>query len=221
MTSSNAITYGEINAPLLTRAMQALIKHHNAQQSDKSNLLGDETNVNLEIGLFRVPGNPSPKPIRIVIPHPLHKIASEDGDNDNDGDDDDAMEAEEDYIEKADICIIVKEASKPWVQEMIEKFPNHLGNVKKVLGLDSLRKKFGRFDQKRELLAKYDLFLADDRILPMIGKAIGKKFFDKKKQPIPITLTRKEALPFAVQNCLKSTFMQIPSGRCISVRYVT
>lgn len=207
-TVSEKFTYGTINTPLLSRAAQALVKHHNDQSSkEKTDLLGNDSNINVEIGLLRVPTNPSPKPIRLMIPHPLHQVNREDQDHD-----------EEDYLEKIDICLIVKDESKSWVQALIEKFPDHLGCVKKVLGLDSLRKKFGRYEQKRELLAKYDMFLADDRILPMLGKTLGKKFFDRKQHPIPIKLTRKEALPFAVQNCLKATFMYIPSGRCISIR---
>lgn len=202
------IKFGDINTPLLTRAVQALIKHHNAQ-ADETNLLGNDSNVNVEIGLLRVPGNASAKPIRISIPHPLHQVDYKNGENADDLDD---------HLETIDVCMIVKEQSKPWVQEMVQKFPAELGCVKKVLGLASLRKKFGRHDQKRELASKYDIFMADDRILPMLGKALGKKFFETKKQPIPIKLTRKEALPFAVRNCLKATYMFIPSGRCLCIR---
>ena len=207
--TATQFTYGEIDTPLLTRAIQALIKHHNENHSSSTNLLGNDTNIHLEFGLLRVPGNPSSKPIRLTIPHPLHKVHYSDT-NDNDD--------EDDYLETPDVCIIVKDSSKPWVQQMIEQHPNYLGCIKKVLTLDSLRKKFGRYDQKRELVSKYDIFLADDRILPMLGKALGKKFFDTKKQPIPIQLTRKEALPFAVHKSLKATFMYIPSGRCLSIQ---
>jgi ribosome biogenesis protein UTP30 len=52
----------------------------------------------------------------------------------------------------------------------------------------------------------------------MLTKALGSKFFEKKKQPIPITLTRKEALPFAVQKNLRSTFMFLSAGTCVTVK---
>jgi len=42
--------------------------------------------------------------------------------------------------------------------------------VKKVMGLDSLRKSHSRYSDRRELLRTYDFFLADDRILPMLSK---------------------------------------------------
>src|SRR5210317_28875 len=101
---------------------------------------------------------------------------------------------------------------------MIERFPKELGCIKKVLGLQSLRTKHKSFAQRRELLARFDVFFADDRILPMLTKALGGKFFEKKKQPIPIALTRKEALPFAVQKNLKSTFMFLSAGTCVTVK---
>lgn len=84
--------------------------------------------------------------------------------------------------------------------------------------LTSLRSKYPQHKDKRELLKRYDLFLADDRILPMLGKALGKNFFKEKKQPVPLKLTRKEALPFAIEKCLKGTFMWISAGTCLSIK---
>jgi ribosome biogenesis protein UTP30 len=146
--------------------------------------------------------------MRILIPHPLYKLA------------DASTKENAEALEEPEICLIVKEESKAWVQEMINRFPDHMGCVKKVLGLQSLRKKHAQYEQRRELLAKYNIFMADDRILPMLSKALGKDFFKAKKLPIPITLTRKEALPFAIQKALSATFMTIPEGTCITVRYV-
>merc|ERR1711966_503078 len=104
------------------------------------------------------------------------------------------------------------------VQELVARFPIELNCVKKVLGLQSLRTKHGSFTQRRELLDRFDIFFADDRILPMLTQALGGKFFQKKKRPIPIRLSRKEALPFAIQNCLKSTFLYIGAGTCLTVK---
>ena len=64
----------------------------------------------------------------------------------------------------------------------------------------------------------YDFFLADDRILPMLSKALGKNFFEAKKQPVPIKLTRKESLVKSVELCLQSTYMFMPSGTCMNVK---
>jgi ribosome biogenesis protein UTP30 len=199
-----------LDPALVEKAVDALLKYNEKQSgnSDKLALLGDDRAVQVQFTLQRSPGNRSPKPMRILIPHPLYKLA------------DASTKENAEALEEPEICLIVKEESKAWVQEMINRFPDHMGCVKKVLGLQSLRKKHAQYEQRRELLAKYNIFMADDRILPMLSKALGKDFFKAKKLPIPITLTRKEALPFAIQKALSATFMTIPEGTCITVRYV-
>lgn len=101
---------------------------------------------------------------------------------------------------------------------MISRFPNELSSIKKVLTLSSLRSKHKSFSQKRELLNRYDIFMADDRILPMLMKGLGTKFFEKKKQPVPVNICREEALPFAVAKCLRGTFVCLSGGTCVTVK---
>ena len=52
----------------------------------------------------------------------------------------------------------------------------------------------------------------------MLGKLLGKSFFQEKKQPIPIKITRKEALPYTIEKCFKSTYLFISPGTCLSVK---
>eukprot|EP00934_Nitzschia_sp_Nitz4_P008392 Nitzschia sp. Nitz4//scaffold196_size54656//30409//32069//NITZ4_006642-RA/size54656-snap-gene-0.32-mRNA-1//-1//CDS//3329540435//8382//frame0 len=198
--ASVKITTG-VDSALVQKAVQALLKYHEKQTADKNDILGNDRSVQVQFTLLRTPGQASHKPTRILIPNPLFQTA----------------DASED-LDEPEICLIVKEESKPWCQEMIEKFPEQMGCVKKVLGLDSLRKKHARYEQRRELLHKYNLFMADDRILPMLSKALGKDFYKNKKLPIPISLTRKEALPFAIQKAMKATYMSINTGTCVTIR---
>jgi ribosome biogenesis protein UTP30 len=200
-----------VDKHLVEKAVAALLKYHEAQSQNSKDLLGDDTQIQVQLSLLRAPANSSPKPIRIMIPNPFYKVV---------GDAADAASSSEDQAvaEEPEVCIIVKEESKPWVQDMIAKFPQHMGCVKKVLGLQSLRKKHAQYEQRRELLHKYNVFLADDRILPMLSKALGKDFFKAKKLPIPIALTRKEALPFAIQKALSATHMTLSSGTCLTIR---
>lgn len=69
-----------------------------------------------------------------------------------------------------------------------EKIPG----IAKVIGLSKLKTKYESHEAKRQLCNSYDLFLADDRIIPSLPKLIGKSFFKKKKQPIPVQLTGKD-----------------------------
>jgi ribosome biogenesis protein UTP30 len=197
-------TLSTVDAALMNRALQALLKHHQADSQKHNSLLGDDKSIQVQFTLEKVPENPSLKPIRISIPYPLHKI------------DEDEVEG----VEEPSVCLIVKEESKKWVQEMIGNFPKEMGFVKKVLGLQSLRKKHARFEQRRQLLARFDVFMADDRILPMLAKSLGKDFFRAKKQPIPIAITRKQALPFTIMQSLQATFLFISAGTTLTVRYV-
>ena len=201
-SSSKAPT--AVDVALADRAVKALLHHHKSQSDESKSLLGDDKAIQVQFTLETVPENPSQKPIRVLIPHPLYKI-------DSDGDA---------GLEEPTVCLIVKEESKPWVQEMIGNFPKEMGFVKKVLGLQSLRKKHARYEQRRMLLSRYDVFMADDRILPMLAKSLGKEFFKAKKQPIPIALTRKQALPFSILQSMQATFLFISSGTTLTVRYV-
>lgn len=202
----NGKVHKKVDSDLLGKAVAALVTHHQKKvdESEKLSLMGNDTIVQVQIGLELAPVRPSPKPIRVMIPHPIFQVGQENSDDDS--------------LEEPEICLIVKEESKLWVQDMIRTHSEHMKHVKKVLGLESLRKKHAQFSQRRELLSKYNVFMADDRILPMLTKALGKEFFKAKKLPIPVRLTRKEALPFAIRNALNATYMSLSEGTCITVK---
>lgn len=195
-------TPSRIDAKLLSKAVDALLKHHNETKNGKA-LLGDDSVVHIQFGLDKVPERSSAKPRRVDIPHALWKTSDDDG---------------YDGIQEPTVCLIVKEDSKEWVQELISAFPKEMGLVKKVLGLDSLRKKHGSFEQQRALLHRFDVFMADDRILPMLGKSLGKHFFAVKKQPIPVPLGRRTTLPVVILQSLRSTFWYLSEGTCLTVK---
>ena len=209
--TNNTVVDTSLDQELVDKAVRAVLKYHEkiTQESSekKISLLGDERPVQVQFTLLRAPGHSKPKPVQIVVPHPFFKLADKTSD-----------EQDEDEVEEPEICLIVKESSKPWCQEMIEKFPEHMGCVKKVLTLDSLRKKYTSYEQKRQLLHKYNMFMADDRILPMLSKSLGKAFIQTKRLPVPINLTREKALPFAIQKALSATYMTVNTGTCITIR---
>jgi ribosome biogenesis protein UTP30 len=194
-----------VDTALVEKAVTALLKHHVVSLDASKSLLGTDVPLQVQFGLEVAPGRSQPKPIRLQIPHPMHKLS--DTDTDDVGN-----------LEEPEVCLIVKEDSKAAVQDMIAKFPVQMGCIKKVLGLQSLRNKHAEFKQRRDLLARFTVFMADDRILPMLTSALGKDFLAAKKQPIPVRISRKEALPFAIQKALSATYLHIPEGTCITVR---
>lgn len=86
-----------------------------------------------------------------------------------------------------------------------------------VVGLSKLRTKYESHEAKRQLCSSYDLFLADERIIPSLPKLIGKAFFKRKKQPIPVDI-RAADFPATVKAACEATYMTSPNGTCISVR---
>lgn len=62
--------------------------------------------------------------------------------------------------------------------------------VQRVLGVDKLRKRYKSYEQKRALLAEYDIFMVDDRVTKIVAEFLGKVFYQSKsKRPIPVRLT--------------------------------
>ena len=172
------------------------------KESQAQNLLGKDRPVQVQLGLEVAPGNSSRKVIRITIPNSFHQTASQEGEG----------------LEEPDVCLIVKDDAKPWVKEMIEEHSEQMGCVKKVITLESLRKNYAQFQQRRELMQKYDIFMADERILPMLTPALGKDFIKAKKLPVPIAITRKVSLPFAIQRNISATYMTVSRGTSVMIR---
>lgn len=203
-----------IDPTLVKKAVFALKKYHvenNSKESNKSttSLFSKADPIHVQFALSIIPHRSSIRPIRIDIPHPLHKLPHFD---------DNANDTVDEYGEEIEVCLIVKDSSKDWMKELITRFPKYLKCIKKVLSLTSLRKKHVTYADRRNLLHRFDFFFADDRILPMLAKLLGKNFIKAKKQPVPIKVTRKEALPLAVDKCLRSTFMCINPGSCVNIR---
>lgn len=68
---------------------------------------------------------------------------------------------------------------------------------------------------------EFDLFLADDRILPMLTKALGKTFLKVKKQPVPVRLERKSSLALQIARARDSAFLCGSHGDCWAVKLAT
>jgi ribosome biogenesis protein UTP30 len=144
----------------------ALLKHiENTQGSKKSVLLDGEQVISLIVALRKIPEKGRVKPKRVPIPHSLNDPSS------------------------TEICLIVKEDAKETIKEALTSTP--VPGLTKVIGLSKLRKNYGQFVERRKLCGSYDLFLCDDRIIPLMPKALGKDFYTRKKHPIPVKVMVK------------------------------
>ena len=194
----------------LTQALRALYTYITRKSSSASStsstpqLFEDDQFIYLQLSLKRTPNRSTTKPYPLPLPHPL-------------------------YTADTELCLITKDP--PRVKEhptalstttapnaIKQYFSTHpVAGLSRIVGVTKLRKEYGRFKERRELLALYDLFLADERILPLLPAVLGVKFFDKKKQPIPVDLSHA-AKEKAVQAALRSTYMFIPTGSSLQVK---
>ncbi|KAF1996649.1 ribosomal protein L1 [Amniculicola lignicola CBS 123094] len=90
------------------------------------------------------------------------------------------------------ICLITVDPQRAY-KDLIESpaFPEELrAKIGRVIGLDKLKKKYKTFETKRQILAEYDIFMADDRVISVLPGILGKTFYKgTNKRPIPVRLT--------------------------------
>ena len=182
----------------MERVVGALVKHISKENSN--DLLVGESDIHLILNgkkpFKSVKENAlfpgPPKPRLVTVPHSLHL-------NDS-------------------ICLIVKDPHYPL--KALIKANAQLSKIK-VIGVGRLRKKYKSFEQQRQLRDSYDIFIADDRVVPMLPGIIGKVFYDKKSK-IPIGMDMQkgtiEAISRAIAKVKGSTFLFPNTGTCVNVK---
>mmetsp|Transcript_1920 Transcript_1920/g.2864 ORF Transcript_1920/g.2864 Transcript_1920/m.2864 type:complete len:309 (-) Transcript_1920:1195-2121(-) len=115
-----------------------------------------------------------------------------------------------------DVCLLVKDKGevKKWLAD------KPVESVQKVISLKQLRTEYNTFQSRRDLMSRYDVFLADDRIVCMLPKTLGKIFYKGTKKPVPVRLAQKGTalnLEKNVRTSLESTYFYL-SGSCCAMR---
>ena len=87
------------------------------------------------------------------------------------------------------ICLITADPQRTYKDIIADSaFPNDLRSRIRVLGVGKIKQRYKSFESKRQLLAEYDTFLADDRIVVLLLSLLGKIVFESSKRPIPVNL---------------------------------
>lgn len=180
------------------KAAQSLLKYVGQQREKSKSLFAeDEEFFYLLLALKKMPAGPrSDKPVPLPLPHPLYST------------------------EGQELCLLVKDTSGGEGHKAAKKRLAKLeknGGVAKVVGTQKLRTKYESHEAKRQLCRSYDLFLADDRILASLPKLIGKSFFKKKKQPIPVDL-RRANWAAEVKRACSCTYLFKAAGTCVNIK---
>jgi len=173
------------------KALYAFIKtKKEGKAGGKSALFDDdvESDLYLNINVFRMPSKGKNKPVRIPIKHSL--------------------------MNEGEFCLITKDPESDF-SAYLESHP--VRGCKKVLGLRQLKDNFTQYKDKRELMSSYDMFMADDRILSILPRLLSKAFFQRKKQPVPVVIAGKNWEKH-LEQARDSTYFFHASGVCTTVR---
>ena len=76
------------------------------------------------------------------------------------------------------ICLITKDPQREY-KDLLES--HKIKFISRVVGVEKLKGKFKPFEARRMLMKENDLFLADERVVPLLPGLLGKAFFKAKK----------------------------------------
>lgn len=76
------------------------------------------------------------------------------------------------------ICLITKDPQREY-KDLLES--NGIKFISRVVGITKLRGKFKPFEARRMLLKENGMFLADERVIPLLPGLLGSKWFEAKK----------------------------------------
>ena len=161
------------------KASTALLKHikatEKASTESKPNLLsGDEEGEDESVAIWlqlttkkHITDTKRLKPGKLSVPHPLNTSST------------------------TTICLITADPQRTYKDIVASPgFPSELGSrITKVVGISKIKAKWTQYEAQRKLYAEHDIFLADDRIVTLLPKLLGKTFYkNTTKRPIPVTL---------------------------------
>lgn len=109
--------------------------------------------------------------------------------------------------------------------------------------MEKLKKRYKSYEQKRALLAEFDVFMVDDRVIKIVAEFLGKTFYQSKaKRPIPVRLTAgayidksakkdskepqnivgtPQGVAKEIETALKSTYLSMSASANTSIRVGT
>lgn len=177
-------------------AVHALHAHQSRKEQelqDSELLPGKEQNIWLNVTVKKIPSRRKFKPVKIPIAHPLVDPRT------------------------TSVCLITKDPQREY-KDLLDT--HKIKFISRVVGIEKLKGKFKPFEARRMLLKENGLFLADDRIVPLLPKLLGVKWFEAKKQPIPVCLKRKD-LKGELERAISSTYMNQNKGTCTSIKVGT
>ncbi|KAJ7081595.1 ribosomal protein L1p/L10e family-domain-containing protein [Mycena belliarum] len=186
---------GHVSLKQCKLAVEAL--HAHAAKIEKKRegelLPGKEQTIWLNVTVKKIASAHKFKPVKVPIVHPLVDPRT------------------------SAICLITKDPQRQYKDLLTE---HNIKFISRVVGIEKLKGKFKPYEARRMLLKENGMFLADERVIPLLPKLLGVKWFEAKKQPIPVCLTRKD-LKGELERAISSTYMNQNQGTCTAIKIST
>ncbi|EKM79166.1 hypothetical protein AGABI1DRAFT_120606 [Agaricus bisporus var. burnettii JB137-S8] len=185
-----------VSTSQIQKAVDALHAYESKKQEEREEtdlLSGKEPIIWLNVAVKQVAPKNVIKPHKIPIAHPIVDPRT------------------------TSICLITKDPQREY-KDLLEE--HNIKFISRVVGIAKLKGKYKAFEARRLLLKENGLFLADERVIPLLPKLLGAKWFEAKKQPIPVCMTRKD-LKGELERAISSTYMHLNNGTCTSIKIGT
>ncbi|KAI0739474.1 ribosomal protein L1p/L10e family-domain-containing protein [Daedaleopsis nitida] len=193
---SRSLIDDHVSTQQCKRALDALLTHaakHDKQKEETQLLPGKEQNVWLVVNTKVMHPEKKLKPAKIPIKYPIVDPRT------------------------TPVCLITKDPQREY-KDLIAN--QGIKFISRVVDLRHLKGKWKSFEARRMLLNENGLFLADERVVPLLPALLGRIFFKAKKQPIPVCITRKD-LKGELERAISSTYFHQNQGTCVSVKIGT
>jgi len=186
-----------LDSNLVSKAVKCLKTIVMDKYKNSLNILQNENEefLYLNFVLGKLPFKYSMRPVSVHLPHSL-------------------------YGEKfnTSVCLFVKDSRVDFKDLNIHK---NLPFKLKVIDINKLKLNYSRFQQRRNLLKDFELFLCDQKIYMLLKKLLGKPFYVSKKYPLPLKLdysNPEEIKKNIIENVERNTIFTMTHGPNYSVK---
>ncbi|EST07574.1 Ribosomal protein L1/ribosomal biogenesis protein [Kalmanozyma brasiliensis GHG001] len=200
-TSQIGVSNSNLDSAQVLQAFRALSAHTSRRTTVPSsalpldgasgNLRDPSNAVYVQLTLNTLSPTSHVKPVRINLPHALHTPG------------------------EVSVCLLVKDPQREYKDLLVAQ---KIKCISRVVGVTKLKGKFKPFDARRALVQEHDMFLADSRIVPTLPNLCGKVFFDAKKNPLTVNLTKPSRLEEELEGAIKATTFTQNKGSCTTIK---
>lgn len=159
-----------------------------AEETGAVDLLPEPESVTLSFSLNKIPIRKDFRFHTVAVPHPIVDV------------------------ENKSLCLLARDPKdKATAAVAAHKLP-----IEKIITVKSLKRKYASQEARKELANRFDAFFCEMSIYEMMGKLLGKYFFETKKQKIPMPMKVLGSESF--ERALRTARFRVRGGSVVGVR---